>query len=79
MKVLVSGTLAKYVFDDDETLIVEDNQIITANYSIGDLNSSNSWVYTDVDDVPEDFEGNWYNFDGNNWVMTAEHPDYVEG
>lgn len=74
-KIITQGTIAKYIFDDSDEISVESGRIVTPDFIIGDLNSGNSTLYTGVTDVPEDFTGDKYLFDGEEF---DPNPAYVE-
>ena len=63
-KIITHGGIAKYVFADEDELQVTASNIITPGFIIGDLNSGNCTVYTGVTDVPGDFDGDKYLYDG---------------
>lgn len=77
MKTLVKDTKSIYIFDDAEVLdITADNIQVgePARFIIGDCNSSNITLYTDVT-PPADWTGHKYFFDGTTWT---ENPDWVD-
>ncbi len=79
MQVIVAGGLAKYIFEDTYT-ITRNTKNITTDFldvpKIGDLNNSNSTIYTGVTNVPVDWCGDYYTYDGGTWTMTSLHPDF---
>lgn len=77
MKTIVqnSTTISKYVFDDSVVLDVQPKQIITPDFIIGDMGSDNSTVYENVTNVPEDWQGCKYLFDGTTWTL---NPNWTE-
>ena len=79
MIVLTNGTdnVARYVFDDGTVINVEIDHVKVGNplqFAIGDMMRSKCIVHTAVDNVPEDYEGCKYNFDGTNWTA---NPDWT--
>jgi len=74
MKTLVfnESRNSPYIFEDDKNITIEENRITVGeednpDFYIGDMNSSNATLYEDVE-VPEDWQGNRYTFDGSNWT-----------
>lgn len=77
MKTLVKDNKSIYIFDDAEVLdITADNIQVgePARMLIGDCNSSDTTLYTDVT-PPADWTGHKYFFDGTTWT---ENPDWVD-
>lgn len=77
MKTLVKDNKSIYIFDDAEVLdITADNIQVgePARMIIGDCNSSNVTLHTDVT-PPADWVGHKYFFDGTTWT---ENPDWVD-
>lgn len=77
MKTLVKDAKSIYIFDDAEVLdITADNIQVgePARMIIGDCNSSNTALYTDVT-PPADWTGHRYDFDGTTWTA---NPDWVD-
>lgn len=70
-----SSNLAKYIFDDVDSVQLKTSHINTPNFRICDLNSSLATLSSGVTTVPEDFKGNHYTYDGSTWVKTSQHPD----
>jgi len=78
MKLLTEKTtnILKYIFEDTDTVIIQDHQIITDNFIIGDMSSSNSTLYENVTTtIPNDYIGCKYFYDGTSF---SANPDYVE-
>ena len=78
MKTIIrNGTnVSLYLFDDATDVVVTDTEITVGNpaeFIIGDCNTSNATLYTDVTD-PGDWVGWKYLFDGTVWTL---NPDYV--
>lgn len=81
MQVIVSNSLAKYVFEDSPTVTKNIKSITTDCIDcprIGDLNESNSTIYTGVQDVPADWCGDYYTYDGTTWAMSILHPSHKD-
>ena len=80
MKTIVekSTGVSKYLFEDDETLIVTEDNITVGNpvrFRVHDLNSNNTTITENVTNAPSDWYGCKYTFDGTTW---AANPDWVE-
>lgn len=73
MQTITQNGLSLYIFHDDVTLIVTAENIITPDFTIGNLNSANSFVFKNVT-PPSDWSGGRYLFDGTAW---AKNPDWV--
>ena len=52
--------ISRYIFDDNVELVVSEEYIRTPDFIIGDLNSTNSTLYENITDVPEDWKGGKY-------------------
>tara|TARA_B100001094_G_C17637401_1_gene533375 strand:+ start:175 stop:462 length:288 start_codon:yes stop_codon:yes gene_type:complete len=50
----------------DKVVVKEDNQVL---YNISDLNATNSTFHSNVSDIPEDWAGGKYMFDGSSWTV----------
>lgn len=77
MKTLITKDtrVSKYVFEDEAEVIIQDNLVITPNFVIADLNSSNAEIVEDVV-VPEDWTGCKYLLaEDSSFVL---NPDYTE-
>ena len=82
MKVIVKndGNVVKFA-EDDSTTITSTTDSITvgdpAENIILQLNSTNATVYENVTDVPDDWVGNKYCYDGTTWTQNAnwKNPD----
>ena len=74
-----STQLAKYALADDEVIIstAENLQIgdDPVKFFVTDLNSTTVTVTDNVTNVPEEWVGNKYTFDGTTWTL---NPDWVE-
>jgi hypothetical protein len=70
-------SLSKYLLDDAEVVVLNDDNIVVgdpAKFIVADLNSSTATVYENVT-APADWVGNKYTFDGTDWAL---NPDWVE-
>lgn len=76
MKTIVETAtgLSKYVFEDDASVIMNADNIVTPNFIIGDLNTGNATMHEGVT-PPADWSGNKYIFDGTTWTA---NPDWVD-
>ena len=74
-KIITRNGVVKYVFDDTDSIDVQIGRIITPDFIIGDLNSTNCTFIENITDAPEDFSGDKYLYDGVNWTL---NPDYME-
>jgi len=72
MKIITNGNIAKYKLDDDKSVSIESDKIITSDFIIGDLNSSNATCYTNITNAPSAFIGGKYLFDGTNWTLNGD-------
>ena len=66
---------SSYIFEDTDAVTQEANRTTCEHFIIGDLNSSNSTLYENVTDVPGDWSGNKYFYDGTTWT---EDPNWVD-
>ena len=76
MKTITFNTsnLSAYIFEDGDVVTVSAENITCPNFIIGDLNSSNCTLHTDVATVPADWTGHKYTYNGTAWTA---NPDYV--
>lgn len=79
MKTIVENTtnLSKYLFDDAEVVVLNEDNIVVGDpvkFIIGDLNASTATVYEGVT-APADWIGNKYTFDGADWAL---NPTWVD-
>ena len=80
MKVITetSTQLAKYALADDETIVsTADNLQIgdPVKFIVADLNSTTVTITDNVTNVPADWVGNKYTFDGTTWTL---NPNWVD-
>ena len=80
MKIIVETEtkLAKYAVEDDVAISSTAENITVGDpvqFSISDLNETNSTVYADITNTPDDWAGNKYKFSGTKWTANS---DYVE-
>tara|TARA_Y100000034_G_scaffold132594_1_gene195982 strand:+ start:685 stop:960 length:276 start_codon:yes stop_codon:yes gene_type:complete len=66
--------ISRYLFDDDVELTVSEEYIRTPDFIIGDLNSTNSTLYENLTDAPEDWAGGKYKYSDNVWSL---NPDWT--
>ena len=76
MQIITHDKLAKYALPDTDT--ITDNGMIevrgTKDFNIGDLTFADVVIHTGVEDVPADWNGNKYFYDGT-WSLNS---DYVQ-
>lgn len=73
MKTLTKNNISIYVFDDNKSLtITEDNITVgePAEFIIGDCNSNNTVLHNSVT-PPDDWTGHKYTFDGTTWTLNS--------
>ena len=73
-----STQLAKYALADDETIVsTADNLQIgdPVKFIVADLNSTTVTITDNVTNVPADWVGNKYTFDGTTWTL---NPNWVD-
>lgn len=81
MKIIVGNHITQnnicfWAFDDDKTLIPEENMTSVGDpleFVIGDLGTSNSIIYENITDVPEDFVTCKYFYDGTTWTANEDY------
>ncbi len=80
MQVIVSlgDNLAKYVLPDATPVVETQTTLVLPEFTIGDLNTANTLIFEGVEDVPGDWCGNWYAYDGLVWTMVPQHPLHPE-
>jgi len=74
MKVIAetSTKLAKYALTDDETIVSTADNLQIGNpikFLVDDLNSTTVTITENVTNVPDDWIGNKYTFDGTTWTL----------
>ena len=77
MKTLTKDGLSLYLFEDNETLLVEADNITVgdpARFIVADCNSGNTVLYEGVTG-PQDWTGGKFFFDGTDWTL---NPNWVE-
>jgi len=75
-----STKLSKYLLEDSKAVAIGSGKITVGDPSspdfyIADLNSSNATLTENVTNVPSDWTGNKYTFDGTTWT---QNPDWVD-
>jgi len=80
MKVIAetSTKLAKYALTDDETIVSTADNLQIGNpikFLVDDLNSTTVTITENVTNVPDDWIGNKYTFDGTTWTL---NPNWVD-
>lgn len=80
MRVIVETAtgLSKYVFADNEVIVSLPDHIKIGDplrFIIGDLGSGDVTITDNVTNVPQDWIGNKYLFDGTTWTL---NPNWVE-
>tara|TARA_Y100000758_G_C16024144_1_gene412189 strand:+ start:593 stop:886 length:294 start_codon:yes stop_codon:yes gene_type:complete len=76
MKTIVNknSKVSVYIFPDDTDVTLEENQITTPDFAIGDMNSTDSELVEDIVDPPADWIGHKYVYDGK-WSRSAYWQD----
>ena len=74
-----STKISKYLFADDKAVSMASDKITVGSdpvdFHIGDLNSSNATLHSDVSNAPSDWYGNKYKFDGSSWSANSAFVD----
>ena len=74
-----STKVSKYLFADDKEVSMASDKITVGSdpvdFHIGDLNSSNATLHSDVSNAPSDWYGNKYKFDGSSWSANSAFVD----
>ena len=83
MKIIVDNetNITRYLFNNDIILEVTENGIIVGDpveYMIGDMNSSNSTIYENIIDIPEDYCVSKYKYDGSSWYLNEDYEEVPE-
>ena len=76
MKIIIENAtnLVKYQFNDTDEVTMEAGRIITPEFIIGDLNSSNASIIENIIEK-NDFIGDKYTYENNDWV---NNPDWID-
>lgn len=72
----VSTGLSKFVLDDDVAVTLGPNNIVIhepVTNTVADLSEDSAVVYEGVTDVPADWIGNAYVYDGTTWATVEAH------
>ena len=72
--ILTSTGESKYIFDNEDNVVLFENKITTPNFEIADMSSQNSTIIENVT-PPLDWVGNKYLFVNNTWEL---NPNYIE-
>ena len=66
MKTLIdtNSKVSKFIFEDDAEITLASDQITTPDFTIGDMDSSNSTLIENITDTPQDWIGHKYTYDG---------------
>jgi len=77
MKTLIETTskISKFIFEDDVEITLTPEQIITPEYTIGDMDSSNSTLIENITDTPQDWIGHKYMYENNKWKRSPSWMD----
>ena len=80
MKTIVENqtNISKYLLEDTVSVSMASDSITVGNpaqFIIGDMGSNNSTMHADVTNVPDDWVGNKYTFDGTTW---SANPNWVD-
>ena len=78
MKTLTKSNLSLYLLEDDVSVAMASDKITVGDppkFIIGDCNSSDTVLHTDVATPPSDWIGHKYTYDGTAW---AANPNYNE-
>lgn len=78
MKTIIENStkLSKYIFEDNETVIMEQDKIVTSKFIVAILNSNNSTLIESVT-PPDDWYGNKYMYDNDVWTLVPNWVDRV--
>ena len=72
-----NDNIARYALNDGTFIQIGSSHIKVGDplgFVIGDMNSTNTTKYDLVSDVPGDYYGSKYKYDGANWSM---NPDWI--
>ena len=73
MKTIVktADNVSRFIVEDDVVINSTSINISVGNpvkYTVWDLNKDNITIYTDITDVPDDYKGGKYCFNGSAWT-----------
>jgi len=76
MKTIIENSTnqSKYIFADDAVVTLSEQNIVTPDFIIGDLNSTNATLIEGVS-LPDDYVGCKYLYDAGEWTL---NPDWVD-
>lgn len=72
--ITIDTNVSKYIFNDEDEVVLFENKITTPSFEIADMNSHNSTLIENVT-PPSDWVGCKYLFGNNTWEL---NPDYIE-
>ena len=77
MKIIVETTtnIVKYACDNEVSISIESDKIITPNFIIGDLNSSLVTLIENVENIPSDYVGTKYTYLNGTWTVREDWVD----
>jgi len=77
MKVITKDDLTLYVLENTDTITDTGTMLEirgTRDFNVSDLSDNNYTLYTDVTDVPEDWQGHRYFYNGT-WTVNEDWVD----
>lgn len=77
MKIITQNGIAKYTFSDDVPLKITTKNIICPDFIIGDLNSLNSVLSSEVTDTPGDYRDEKYRYNGI-WSANVDYKRWAK-
>ena len=77
MKTIIENSTkqSKYIFADDAVVTFSERNIVTPEFIIGDMNSTNATLVENVTS-PEDWTGCKYFYDAGAWTPNSEWADF---
>ena len=75
MIVITKDGIAKYAFENGVYVVSTEINILTPDFIVGDLNNDNAEIYFAIENVPEDFTGDKYLFDGQEFTLNPGFTD----
>ena len=77
MKTLIDTNtkVSKFIFEDDVEITLASDQITTPEFTIGDMDSSNSTLIENITDTPQDWIGHKYIYENNKWKRSPSWMD----